>query len=201
MKLNVLIWLAIALVLSGCASFKKSSIAFNTNSKGSLSIWNADMSAAVAYPDGQMCMQRALAIKTKDASVTTKVSEAIVALSNTATQLSKEGKSGELASIVGTLKETATLLTTSTERTAFLDMGLFYLCQISANGSLTDTQTAELARVISISAASLDQPSIGALLQAALGVKIIDGNNAYVPFSAPVKRGDKDGVDATKKPN
>lgn len=168
--------------LAGCAHTKRSSIAFVKESGGSLSIWDADMSAAVGYETGQICMQRALAITTIDANATLQISEAILALSkavDTAYQQQTDPKA--LADLTASLKQTATLLTTSTERTTFLDLGMFYLCQISANGGLTDTQTAELLKIIAISGASMNTDKIDLAIEAAKSVTISDGNNTATP--------------------
>lgn len=153
----VIMSLLLAFSVAGCATVKRSSIAFQKDSGGSLSVWNADMSAAVTYPQGQMCMQRALAVKTVEAELTTKVSEAIIALSDVAKNAASTGQNAELASLVASIRQTAALLTTTTERTAFLDLGMFYVCQISANGSLTDHQTAEVLRSLTLVASSLGQ--------------------------------------------
>ncbi|MFB2653883.1 hypothetical protein [Shewanella seohaensis] len=180
--------LAAVTLLSGCETLggawtKKSSIAFQENSGGSLSIWNAEMSAAVAYNSGQICMQRALAVKTIDAKTALKVSDAMLALSKTAQAVADKG-GNDLVSVSNSLKETAQLLTTSTERTTFLDLGMFYTCQISANGGLTDTQTAELIRVISIAGASIGTTKSDEILKEANGKTITPGDNLATPKSA-----------------
>lgn len=183
--------LCFILFLSGCETLggawtKKSSIAFVKDSGGSLSIWNAEMSAAVAYNSGQICMQRALAVKTIDASTSLKVSEAMLALSKTAEIAANSGQSADLVSVTNSLKETAQLLTTSTERTTFLDLGMFYTCQISANGGLTDTQTAELIRVISIAGASIGLDKSDGVLKDANSKTITAGDNNSTPKSAVI---------------
>lgn len=176
-------------LLSGCETLggawtKKSSIAFVKDSGGSLSIWNAEMSAAVAYNSGQICMQRALAVKTIDAKTSLKVSDAMLALSKTAQSVAATGTSADLVSVTNSLKETAQLLTTSTERTTFLDLGMFYTCQISANGGLTDTQTAELIKVISISGAAIGTDAVNATLKDVNSKNITSGDNTSTPKSA-----------------
>ncbi|WP_139141483.1 hypothetical protein [Pseudohongiella acticola] len=181
--------LLLVLLLSGCETLggawvKKSSIAFVKDSGGSLSIWNAEMSAAVAYNSGQICMQRALAVKTIDAKTSLKVSEAMLALSETARAAAASGSSADLVSVTSSLTETAQLLTTSTERTTFLDLGMFYTCQISANGGLTDTQTAELIRVISISGAAIGGPNSDQVIKDANSKTITPGDNTSTPKSA-----------------
>lgn len=180
--IEVTLILAILLSLAGCTAWsKRSSVAFVKNSGGSLSIWNPDMSAAVGYEAGQICMQRALAIKTIDAKATIKVSEAMLALAGAAQAAAISGDNADLANVTASLKQTATLLTTSTERTTFLDLGMFYLCQISANGGLTDTQTAELVKIISISGASINNNEVSDAIEAAKSVSITDGVNDATP--------------------
>lgn len=180
-KFGLVIALLTLSVLAGCATTKRSSVAYRQDAAGSLSVWEADMSASVAYPNGQMCMQRALAVKTIDANATAKVSEAVLALAGVATTAAAQGQTKELVSLAGAIKETVALLTTTTERTAFLDLGMFYTCQMSANGSLTDTQTAEVLRVLSISAASIGSNASDQTLQQLLKDKPTVGDNVAVP--------------------
>lgn len=111
-----------------------------------------------------MCMQRAMAVNNIDASATAKVSEAIMALSEAYTAAAKAGNAGDLASISGTLKVTAMSLSTTTERTAYIDMGMFYLCQIAANGSITPTEANALLRTLIISGALVGDPAASATL-------------------------------------
>ena len=189
--LKLIISMVVIVLLSGCETLggawtKKSSIAFTKDSGGSLSIWNAEMSAAVAYNSGQICMQRALAVKTIDAATSLKVSDAMLALSKTAQTVADKGGSSDLISVTNSLKETAQLLTTSTERTTFLDLGMFYTCQISANGGLTDTQTAELIKVISISGASIGTDKVDIILKDVNSKTITSGDNAATPKVAIV---------------
>lgn len=188
--LKILMLSFFALFLTGCETLggawtKKSSIAFVQDSGGSLSIWNAEMSAAVAYNSGQICMQRALAVKTIDAKTSLKVSEAMLALSKTA-QAAAAGGSADLVSVTNSLKETAQLLTTSTERTTFLDLGMFYTCQISANGGLTDTQTAELIRVISVAGAAIGGPNSDQVIKDANSKTITPGDNTATPKATAI---------------
>lgn len=183
MKYLITLLISLSLVfISGCAHTKRSSIAFIKDSGGSLSIWDADMSAAVGYQDGQICMQRALAIKTIDAGAMVKVSEAMLALSEAAREAATNGTSAELASVTATIKETATLLTTSTERTTFLDLGMFYLCQISANGGITDEQTATLVKIIAVAGASIKTAVDVETLMQADSIEIPDGDNPATPI-------------------
>lgn len=155
MYTKILIAAALVIATSGCASTKRSSIAFQKDSGGSLSVWDADMSAAIAYGSGKMCMQRALAIKNIDANATAKLSEAVLDLAKAVQSAAAGGRSGELASLTGTIKQTASILTTSTERTAFLDYGMFYICQISANGSISSQETSNLIELLIAASAQI----------------------------------------------
>ena len=189
---KVVFLVSILTLLSGCETLtgawgKKSSIAFVKDSGGSLSVWNAEMSAAVAYESGQICMQRALAVKTIDTETAVKISDSMLALSTAAQAAIKDGDSSDLASITTSLKETASLLTTSTERTTFLDLGMFYLCQISANGGLTDNQTAELVQIIALAGASINSEGASEAGQKASQVSLTAGENTETPESAANK--------------
>ena len=185
-KLITLVLVSVLVLLSGCESLtgawgKQSSIAFVKNSGGSLSIWNAEMSAAVAYKSGQICMQRALAVKTIDTETAVKISDSMLALSAAAQEAIKDGDSTDLASITTSLKETASLLTTSTERTTYLDLGMFYLCQISANGGLTVTQTAELVQILALTGASINTEGAIKAGQKAAQVSLTAGEDTEPP--------------------
>lgn len=61
---------------------------------------------------------------------------------------------------------------------------MFYTCQISANGGLTDTQTAELIRVISISGAAIGGPNSDQVIKDANSKTITPGDNTSTPKSA-----------------
>jgi hypothetical protein len=190
--LKKIVLISMVILLSGCETLggawtKKSSIAFKTDSGGSLSIWNAEMSAAVAYNSGQICMQRALTAKTIDAKTSLKVSEAMLALSKTAQATAKNGGTGaDLISVTNSLKETAQLLTTSTERTTFLDLGMFYTCQISANGGLTDTQVAELIKIMLISGAAIGTEKVNDTLKEANLKSITPGESFFTPKASVI---------------
>ncbi|MFT6790460.1 MAG: hypothetical protein ACJAVX_003871 [Pseudoalteromonas rhizosphaerae] len=149
--------IAVTSILCGCSTyFKKSYISIadkNEQTVGTLFVWEPDTSAAVILndPDGTIraCMQTALAIKTTDSKGEATISEAILNLSKTAASVStSQGTSSEkalaLAELSGSIKQTANILTTTTERTAFLNMGLFYICQLPANKSISESTTLQL---------------------------------------------------------
>mgnify|MGYP001200310977 CR=1 FL=1 len=187
MKTTFLLLISLSL-MTGCETLggawtKKSTIAFKQPSGGSLSIWNAEMSAAVTFQSGEICMQRALAVKTTDAETSVNVSKAILAI---ATSIESNSDGDSLADISSSIKQTAELLNTSTERTTFLGLGLFYLCQISANGGLTDTQTAELIRILTLSAAPSSTSSAAKTSGSIPAETITPGTNPHTPQSASI---------------
>lgn len=158
--------LAFFVTMSGCAQlggtyFKKSYISIKDSSDktvGTMLVWEADTSAAILFESGRACMQTALAVKTTEMEAKAKISEALLNLSQTAASVasSQQAANEPLADVTGSIKEAARLLTTTTERTAFLNIGMFYLCQIAANDSLTQEQAEQLAGSLIESAASMN---------------------------------------------
>ena len=151
---------------SGCAQlggtyFKRSYISIkdaNDETVGTMLVWEADTSAAILFESGRACMQTALAVKTTEMEAKAKISDALLNLSQTAATVasSQQAANEPLADVTGSIKEAARLLTTTTERTAFLNIGKFYLCQIAANNSLTQDQAEQLASSLIKSAASMN---------------------------------------------
>lgn len=138
-----------ALTLSGCSTvdpilFKRSSIAFNPNpNQGGISVWNSDLSAAIENKNGQICMQRAMTAKSFNKEAEVRISDSILKLSQKIAE-SPQKDTQDLIRFQNEVKETLAVLTTTTERTAYLDIGLFYICQISMNKNLEPPQTMEL---------------------------------------------------------
>jgi hypothetical protein len=158
--------LVVALLSVGCAQlggtrFKRSYLSIkdvNDQTIGTILVWEADTSAAILFKDGGACMQTALAVKTTEFEAKAKISDALLSLSKTAaTVASNPGATANqpLADITSSIKEAAQLLTTTTERTAFLNIGMFYLCQIAANKSLTPGEADALADTLIKAAAGM----------------------------------------------
>lgn len=171
MKISIFLTFAAVLLLSGCTQlggtkFKRSHISIidkKNETVGTIFVWEADASAAVLYESGDICMQTALAIKTSDIEAKAKISEALLSLSKTAALVASEPKSSTsqpLADITASIKEASKLLTTSTERTAFLNIGMFYLCQISANDSISAEQAKAILEVLVTSAATVGEQKV-----------------------------------------
>lgn len=108
-------------------------------------------------------MQTALAIKTANIKAEAKLSDAILNLSETAPSIAKQAttegqapaSSGDLAKVTTTIQEAANMLTTTTERTAFLNIGMFYICQIAANKSINEVQANTLINTLVTSSAGM----------------------------------------------
>jgi len=161
MNKRIMMTLILSFMLSGCAQlggtyFKKSYVSIkNADTKeteGTLFIWEADTSAAVLFKGGGACMQTALAVKTANIEAQTKLSDAILNLSSAALQATsatdQTTDKESLLEVTGSIKEAAQSLTTTTERTAFLNVGLFYICQIAANDSLPKSEVKEVVKTL-----------------------------------------------------
>lgn len=150
------------LLISGCITqTKRSALSlgasqFDVNGRqiqtlGTIFVWDSDVSAAVIDGKGRTCIQRALT--TQDVKASGALSDAILKwtkiLETTADQ-----KERELLSVA--IAQTSTMLTTTTERTAFLDTGLFYICQLVANETLTMNDVSRLTQEVIKSAAGLN---------------------------------------------
>lgn len=139
------------------------------NTLGSIFVWSNDVSAAVAYPPrhatrteaskqekesslaspvsatsssrvttpGPICMQRALTAGATSVETSLNLSEAALALAKLPSV--KQGD-GSLLAATADVGRSVMALNVSTERTAYLDTGLFYLCQLAANDALTQEQ-------------------------------------------------------------
>ncbi|MEN9111012.1 MULTISPECIES: hypothetical protein [Xanthomonas] len=135
----------VAVGTSGCtpANFKRSFVSVKgdtTQTLGSVFIWSNDVSAAVAYPRGTdrppICMQRAMTAGATSVGATASLSDTALKLANPATVAS----GSELAAASLAISNAVMALSVSTERTAYLDTGMFYLCQLHANGALSQSQ-------------------------------------------------------------
>lgn len=172
MRSTTLIGITLAALLSGCAQlggtkFKHSYSSIkdkdNKETVGTLFVWEADTSAAVLLKDGKACMQTALAVKTTEIDAKAKISEALLSLSQTAAAVAASPASAPsqpLADVTASIKEAAKLLTTTTERTAFLNVGMFYMCQLAANNSITQEQTKLVLEALVKAAASVGEPAV-----------------------------------------
>jgi len=160
----------ISVSMFGCTSyFKRSHTSIKDDMGkpiGTIFVWEADSNAALLNAEGQVCMQNARAVKTRDVGATAKLSDAVLELTKATTNQvtnpkasASNGNKQALVDLGGTIKEAATLLTTTTERTSFLDAGLFYICQLSSNGSLSETGTKSVTDLLIKAASGLNNQS------------------------------------------
>lgn len=155
MKLSIIF--LILILLNGCsfidpATFKRSSIAFN-NKGGGLSVWNSDLTAAVENRRGDVCMQKALTAKAISNKAEVKISDAVLKI---AQGIPSTASAQELINFQNSMSQTLAILTTTTERTAFLESGLFYICQLSINNALTKEQVFFLTKKLIEDSAKID---------------------------------------------
>lgn len=116
---------------------------------GTVFVWSNDQNAGLVTKDSKVCMQRAMTARSMAARVDGEAETSIPAgtfseLTAAAGAASAQNNAEAAATISAAIAQTATALSATSERTAFLDIGMFYLCQLSANQTLTGNQPAEL---------------------------------------------------------
>lgn len=108
---------------------------------GALIAWSPEFNAAFISSGGKGCIQPATYAKSNSGSVEVPAS------------LIKQGiDSGNLT---GDFSQALDKLITVTDQSTFLSMGLFGLCQMHANGGLTDAQLTQLTAILFEKAASM----------------------------------------------
>ena len=91
-------------------------------------------------------MQRAMTMKARSIDGAASVPSSIISISETAKIAMQTSNTQAAIELSGAIREAATSLSTSTERTALLDIGMFYLCQLEANRAVTPDQAALLTQ-------------------------------------------------------
>lgn len=136
-------------VLSGCSAFStwygetKPMMTFaELPSKSTLFVWSPKNSAAFVNAEGKACVQGAEVFHEKSGSVD--VSNELLGILK-GVQLSSESSSDEKAIAISLANDIISLKTNS-ERTTYLSIGMFGLCQLQANGGITP---AELLTLVS----------------------------------------------------
>ena len=143
----------LATLLSGCATHSR----FNDTGAGIMA-WRNDLSAALVVPAAnsssspKACMQMALAMNDVNSKVTANLSDSVLKVFE---KIPSNSTPEDVAKVNSELIKTAKALNVSTERTAFLLVGSFYLCQYQANG-MSDANLASLATTLIKSAASIE---------------------------------------------
>jgi hypothetical protein len=119
--------------------------------------WDNNLSAAFVLPGTEkvnkpkLCMQMAMSMNDINHKATASLSEAALKISE---KTAKDAPSEDLVKISSELTKTAKALQVSTERTSFLLVGSFYLCQFQANG-MSEENVSTLATTLINSAASI----------------------------------------------
>lgn len=169
-KLGLAFVLLVSVAAAGCQSTIKSMAGKKqpggdeqSVTLGTFMTWDPARSAAMVMPgDGtrvdRMCMQNALGMKSGSWVGSAKVDKAVLAASK-ALEAAAKNNSGELGSVSASFNQAVTLMTTSTERTTFLNVGMFYICQLSANESIDEEQAQILVSELIRSASTLAPPN------------------------------------------
>ncbi|EPF2927910.1 hypothetical protein ACSL9C_000747 [Vibrio navarrensis] len=150
MKSKLLLATLSTSMLFGCSTHSE----FSKTGAG-LMAWDNDLSAAIIVP-GQdnrpnACMQMAMTMRDTSSKVNANVSDALLKVVN---QVPTNATPQELINLSSELTKTSKTLRTSTERTSFLLVGAFYLCQFQANG-MSETNIKALADNLITTAGSI----------------------------------------------
>ncbi|WP_313242168.1 hypothetical protein [Stenotrophomonas sp.] len=138
--------------------------ATNTVTLGTFMTWDPGRSAAMVMPGDnkrvdRMCMQNALGMKSASWFGSGKIDKAVLAASDALVSAAKSN-SADLASVSASFNQAVTMLTTSTERTTFLNVGMFYICQLSANEAITQEHAQVLLSELIQTAGNLEPPKM-----------------------------------------
>ena len=163
MNIKLVALLCIATLFCGCCS---------THSKMSdtgsgIFTWKTDRSAAVTYPasgkigHARACMQMALSMTDSSSKIEAAISDSILKIIE---KIPAEPTARDLIKITSEIQKTSKALNKATERTTFLMIGSFYLCQLHANG-LSEDFIKELGKELIKAAADLEynEYNIGSL--------------------------------------
>ena len=130
-------------VLSGCSAFgtwfgeTKPMMTFaELPSKSTLFVWSPKNSAAFVNAEGKACVQGAEVFHEKSGSVD--ISNELLGILK-GVQLSSDSTSDEKAIAIGLANDIISLKTNS-ERTTYLSIGMFGLCQLQANGGISNQE-------------------------------------------------------------
>lgn len=159
---TVAIVMVLATTLGACESlpitWRKSVTSMKVdkeNTAGTLFIWSNDVNAGMVNNQNKICMQRAMTARGGSAGIEAQAPAAIFNLSEAAVEASEKSQADAAATMSAAIAASVTALSTTSERTAFLDIGMFYLCQLAANDTIDETQTETLTRQLFTSAAGM----------------------------------------------
>lgn len=109
-------------------------------SKATLFVWNPKNNAAVINSNGKSCIQGADVFHEKSGNVD--LSKELLSIVQSIS-LSTTASSSDKALAVE-IKNDIMQLKTNTERNTYLSLGMFGLCQLNANGGLSNTELLQL---------------------------------------------------------
>lgn len=144
---KIILVLGSVLALSGCSVFQvwygetKPMMTFaELPSESKLFVWSPKNNAAFVNSTGQGCVQGAEVFHEKSGSVD--ISNELLSVLK-GIQLSSDSSSEEKAIAVSVANEIVNLRT-NTERNTYLSIGMFGLCQLHANGGVSNEELLEL---------------------------------------------------------
>lgn len=130
---------ASAIALSGCAYLNTDSRVY---ANSSLFVWDSDYSAGIGTKEG-ICVQAATTMTAANLEANVAASNDLLKL---ATPTAMETNSGELIDLGVKQSETVARTNVSTAQTAFTNISLFYLCQVSLNRTLSEESVVAMWR-------------------------------------------------------
>lgn len=152
MSLKGLLVFVPVLTLSGCAGQYWSNGESGSKTGAGVIRWNANESAALVVPRDNKpsaCTQMALATDNETKAIQANISNSLLSVLS---RVPEEANSGDLIAITAELTKISQALSTSTERTTYIQVGGFYLCQLQANGLSEASVTALMTEIIKASA-------------------------------------------------
>lgn len=154
-RMNKFISILFFFVLSGCSSHS-----IQEKDGALLVSWDSNLSTGVMPPPGRkMCMQLAITDKNKQVDSDISVNDTVLKLMGIT-----GAQSSDLIKVSNSVINKSQALNVSTERTVFLSVGGFYLCQLQLNG-LPDEMVANLAEKWLLYSSGLSDSSKATLMQ------------------------------------
>jgi hypothetical protein len=135
-------------LLSGCSAYqawygetKPGLTVYKLSDKSGIFTWSPKNTSAVVQADGDICVQGADIFHAQSGSIEVGNQLAAILKGLETTDLSSEDKA-----LVAKISNDFSDLKTSTERNTFLSIGFFGICQLHANGALSDQDVLQLAK-------------------------------------------------------
>jgi hypothetical protein len=186
MKIYIPIMIFISLYFNGCTIAQQFDVNPNVqyetigtenrnNSLGTIFVWDNDKSAAVIYRDHidkeqSICMQNAMVANSIDSNATTKLTGVLSIIANATTDYFSLAKAGKLDSnssqntkdiieLNKRVTKTVNQLFKQSQASTYLNVGMFYVCQLSANRVIDENQTKDIVMELIKTSMSLENNS------------------------------------------